>query len=255
METRLFKLKPQKSRLHSGYPLFIRLLFTAFCAAAVLAAGLYGFKMWLEPSHAEIIPPASQLRKSAALPRPEEAVLHYPSDNKGTASGSLALVKPWKYSAENHRERPRSPARAAERPLLRPVAFGDSGGNFPELYRAPEAGVQPPPAPRPRISEGEIFLSPSDLRKKVKVKGSKPVSKELAKRYSGVDPEAERLREQLRAKTAAAEAFRKRLLREKAELLVIIIILGLAVMLLGSRIIRALRLLKRPEGSHWTLKQ
>ncbi|MCK5583002.1 MAG: hypothetical protein KAI33_04395, partial [Elusimicrobiales bacterium] len=64
----------------------------------------------------------------------------------------------------------------------------------------------------------------------------------------------EALREARRLEAIETELLRKNLLHEKLWLVALITLLGIAMMLLGSRVIRALRLLKKPEGKHWTLK-
>ena len=86
------------------------------------------------------------------------------------------------------------------------------------------------------------------------MKGAKPVSKVLEKHYSDIDIEAEILREKQRANVLAAEAAKKRLFLEKLMFSGLIILLCEAVLLLASRIFRALHLLEHPEGKHWTLK-
>ncbi|MBU2573247.1 MAG: hypothetical protein KKH28_04130 [Elusimicrobia bacterium] len=99
-----------------------------------------------------------------------------------------------------------------------------------------------------------MFLKPSHSAPKLKMPGARPVSVALEKRYSGIDPESEMLRARERAKAAAAEAAKKQLFKEKLQLCGIITLLALPVMLFGSRILRALRLMNNPEDTHWTLK-
>jgi len=253
MESRALNLKPQRTTLRSRRPLILRLLLTAFCTAAVLTAGIYGLKKRLEAVPARVAQAAAKARAepqpedSGALPGPEPAVLYAAAAAPGAAPDSVAMVKTGRAPAGDQSESAGSAARAS-RPRLRPVGFGSSGGKFATpMYEEPAAA-------RARRPEDGILLKPSDLTKKIKVKGAGPVSPAKAKRYSGIDPEAEALRARVRAKAAAAEAARKRLLLKKLELSGLIALLGLAVILAGSRVIRALRLLKRSEGAHWTLK-
>ncbi len=99
-----------------------------------------------------------------------------------------------------------------------------------------------------------MLLKPSGPGKTIQIAGAKPVSEAMERRYAGKDPESEMRKARERAKAEEAEAAAKRLLRDQLKLSAILMVVGLFVMIFGSRILRAMRLLDEPEGTHWTLK-
>lgn len=261
MKNQVFKLKPQMTTLRRRTALPVRLLLTAFYTAVSLAAGLYGVQHWPAApvsAPAEITQTEPLPDEPVDLPEPEPAAFYPRAAAPGAASGSVAMVKAGKAPAEGPQESYRPSARAAAgKPRLRPATFGSSGGNFAAQPRETQATDYEPTAPEPpraRASEGEILLNPSDLSKKIKVKGAKPVSAARAKRYSGMDKESEMLRAKRLAEAEAAKAAEELLFREKLKLVGLITFVVLAISLLGSRVIRALHLLDNPDGPHWTLK-
>lgn len=258
MGNQVFKLKPQMTTLRRRTPLTVRLLATAFYTAFILAAGLYGVRHWPAApasSPAEIAQTEPQPEEPATLPEPEPAAFYPRAAAQGAASGSVAMVKAGEAPAEEPRESYRPSARAsAGKPRLRPATFGSSGGNFASQPRETQTPGYEPPTPRARARDGEILLSQSDLSKKIKLKGARPVSAARAKRYSGMDKEAEMLRARRLAEAAAAKAAEELLFREKLKLVGLITFVVLAISLLGSRVIRALHLLDNPDSPHWTLK-
>lgn len=258
MGNQVLKLKPQMTTLRRRTPLPVRLLLTAFYTAVSLAAGLYGVRHWPAApvsAPAEIARSEPQPEEPVTLPEPEPAAFYPKAAARGAASGSVAMVKAGKAPAEEPQESYRPSARAAAgKPRLRPATFGSSGGNFAAQPRETADPGYAPAAPRARVSEGEILLKPSDLSKKIKVKGARPVSAARAKRYSGMDKESEMLRARRLAELAAAKAAEDLLFRERLKLVGLITFVVLAISLLGSRVIRALHLLDNPDGPHWTLK-
>jgi hypothetical protein len=231
--------------------LILKLLLTGFWTALVVGAGLYGLKLVLgrEPAvpDAPVAAEPVTAREDEPLPAPERL----PLADAGIApsAGSLALVKKGKLPEDPG---PAPASKQAARPRLRPAGFGGSGGNFasPGLSEETEATA---PARRRNLPEG-VVLNQAALAKKIKVKGARPVSVATAKRYSGIDPEAEALRFfKERQAEAQVEAY-KQLRREQLLLSGLILLAIIALMVAGSRVIRALRLIERPDGPHWTLK-
>ena len=90
--------------------------------------------------------------------------------------------------------------------------------------------------------------------KKIKVKGSAPVSKSLEERYTGTDREGEIARKKKELEFEAARARQKQLRREQLTLAGLLTLGTALVMLTGSRLVKAVKLLHKPEGRHWTLK-
>lgn len=231
--------------------LILKLLLTFFWTALVAAAGLYGFKLVLErePSapEAPIAAEPVAAQEDEALPTPERL----PLADAGTAppAGSLALVKKGKIPEDPE---PAPAARQPARPRLRPASFGGSGGNFasPGFSEQTEEAA---PVRRRNLPEG-VVLNQAALANKIKVKGARPVSVATAKRYSGIDPESEALRFfKQRQAEAQAESY-KQLRREQFLLSGLILLVIIALMVAGSRVIHALRLIEKPAGPHWTLK-
>jgi len=232
--------------------LILKLLLTAFWTALVLAAGLYGVKRVLERE------PAAPAAPVAAEPAPEPGTESLPPPERlpagagygpGPKAGSLALIKKGKLPEDPE---PDAVSRQASRPRLRPASFGGSGGNFagPGLSEETE---EPAPARRRNTPEG-VILNQAALVKKIKVKGARPVPVATAKRYSGIDPESEALRFfRQRQAEAQAESY-KQLRREQLTLSGLILLSILALMVAGSRVIHALRLIEKADGPHWTFK-
>ncbi|PKQ19286.1 MAG: hypothetical protein CVT66_10875 [Actinobacteria bacterium HGW-Actinobacteria-6] len=232
--------------------LILKLLLTAFWTALLAAAGLYGFKLVLEREPAAPEAPVAAEPVTAqddeALPAPERLPLADAGNGSAPSAGSLALVKKGKLPEDPG---PDAVSRAA-RPRLRPVSFGGSGGNFASPGFGEETGA-PAPARRRNLPEG-VILNQAALAKKIKVKGARPVPAGTAKRYSGMDPESEALRFFRQRQTEArAESF-KQLRREQLLLSGLILLSIVALMVAGSRVIHALRLIEKPDGPHWTLK-
>ena len=232
--------------------LLLKLLLTGFWTALVLAAGLYGVKRVLErdpsvPAAAAAVPPMPE-QEDAPLPAPERLPLADAGYGPGPKAGSLALVKKGKLPEDPG---PDAVSRAA-RPRLRPTSFGSSGGNFASPGFSRETADQSPA--RRQIPDEAVVLNQAALTKKIAVKGARPVSAATAKRYSGIDLESEALRLfKLRQEEARAASY-KQLRREQLTLSALISLLIITLTVLGSRVIHALRLIEKPDGSHWTLK-
>lgn len=231
--------------------LILKLLLTAFWTALVLAAGLYGLKLVLERQPAAPESPAAEelvpAQEDEALPAPERL----PLADAGTATpaGSLALIKKGTLPGDAE---PDAVPRQAAKPRLRPASFGGSGGNFASPGFGEETAERPP-ARRRNLPEG-VILNQKALAKKIAVKGARPVSVAAAKRYSGIDPESDALRYfKGRQAEAQAESYRQ-LRREQLTLSGLILLAILALMVTGSRVIHALRLIEKPDGPHWTFK-
>jgi hypothetical protein len=248
------------SELNSSWSAFgwrrsiiLKLLLTAFWTALVLAAGLYGVKQVLErepaaPEAPVAAEPAPE-PEAEPLPAPERLPLADAGSGASTSAGSLALVKKGKLPEDPE---PDAASKRAARPRLRPASFGGSGGNFasPGFGEETEA---PAPDRRRNLPDG-VILSQTALAKKIKVKGARPVSVATAKRYSGIDPESDALRFfKQRQAEAQAESYRQ-LRREQLLLSGLILLSIIALMVAGSRVIHALRLIEKADGPHWTFK-
>ncbi|MCX5791996.1 MAG: hypothetical protein NTY45_07240 [Elusimicrobia bacterium] len=247
--------------------LFHLLLRTAVWAALILASGLYcvkegalnGFK-WNRPvttaPQAENLP----VEKPVVLPAPDRAAPAAAGTARTAPADPLALIKqdeppPRRASPDR---KPAARGGPAAIPRMRPVTFGGSGGNFARLTADEPAGsgaaAHPPAAGGRARAEDGVVLTPGALSKKIRVKGAAPVSPAAEKRYTGEDPEAEKLRAAVRAKAEAAAAARRQLRREQFMAAGLLLLAALAIILIPSRLIKAWRLLERPEGKHWTLK-
>jgi len=233
--------------------LILKLLLTAFWTALVVAAGLYGVKRVLEREpaapEAPVAAEPAAAQEDEALPAPERLPLADAGSGAAPSAGSLALVKKEKFPEDPE---PDAPSRQAARPRLRPASFGGSGGNFPRPGFSEETEA-PVPARRRNLPEG-VILNQAALAKKIKVKGARPVSVATAKRYSGIDPESDALRFfKQRQAEALAESY-KQLRREQLLLSGLILLSIIVLMVAGSRVIHALRLIEKADGPHWTLK-
>lgn len=232
--------------------LILKLLLTALWTALLAAAGLYGFKLVLERKPAAAGAPVAAKPAAAqddeALPAPERLPLAEAAGGSAPSAGSLALVKKGKLPEDPE---PEAVSRTS-RPRLRPVSFGGSGGNFASPGFGEEA-ERPVAARRRNLPEG-VILNQAALAKKIKVKGALPVSVETAKRYSGMDPEPEALRFFRQRQTEARAESHKQLRREQLLLSGLILLSIIVLMVAGSRVIHALRLIEKADGPHWTLK-
>lgn len=122
-------------------------------------------------------------------------------------------------------------------------------------YAVNSAPASRQPAADRKVREEEgVFLGRTALAKKIRMKGSLPVSAAAERRYTGADREAEKLRAVILNRAEAAEAERKRLRRQRVLIAGWIVLAALVIMLIASRVVKAWRLLERPEGTHWTLK-
>jgi hypothetical protein len=164
----------------------------------------------------------------------------------------LSLITAPKAGAGTH-EKKVARAQSAARTRLKAVTFGGSGGNFVPLGQEEQEQAPGRAETAPRDQDA-VLLPASAMLSSVKVKGARPVPAAAGKKYSGVDPEAEFLRERMRQQATAAEAAKFQLRSEKLLLAGWLAMLSLAAMLIPSRVIKAWRLIHRPEGSHWTLK-
>lgn len=233
--------------------LILKLLLTAFWTALVVAAGLYGVKRVLErepaaPAEAAVASSTPE-QEDAPLPAPERLPLENAGYGAAPSAGSLALVKKGKLPGDPE---PDATSRQAVRPRLRPASFGGSGGNFASPGLSGEAEA-PAIARKRNLPEG-VILNQAALAKKIAVKGARPVPDATAKRYSGIDPESDALRFfKQRQAQAQAESY-KQLRREQLLLSGLILLAIIVLMVAGSRVIHALRLIEKPDGPHWTLK-
>ena len=224
-----------------------------------LPLALNGFKLNRPVTAA---PPAEIMsaEKPVVLPAPERAAPAFGRTARTAPADPLALIRaeePPPRRAGDVRK-PAARGGPAAIPRLRPVTFGGSGGNFARLTAdepaGPGAAAQPPAAGGRARAEDGVVLAPGALSKKIRVKGSAPVSPAAEKRYTGADPEAEKLRAAIRAKNEAAVAERRQLRREQFMAAGLLLLTALGIILIPSRLIKAWRLLERPEGKHWTLK-
>ena len=233
--------------------LILKLLLTAFWTGLLVAAGLYGFKLVLERQ------PAAPEAPSAEQPVPEPGIETLPAPERlpladagyaaAPSAGSLALIKKGTLPGDAELD---PVSRQAAKPRLRPASFGGSGGNFASSGFSEETEA-PAPARKRNLPDG-VILNQAALAKKIAVKGARPVPVATAKRYSGIDPESEALRFfKQRQAEAQAESY-KQLSREQLLLSGLILLAIIALMVAGSRVIHALRLIEKPDGPHWTFK-
>lgn len=257
MPKSLLPLNPPRTTLHPVRAAFYLLLRTALWTSLILAAGLYCAKEGAFSGFNR--PPAEKkyFKSPASPPAPaRNAAPAAAAPARTAATDPLSLIKP--AEAPVTAARPGARRAAAVIPRMKPMAFGGSGGNFAPLAAdtaANSVAARPAPAVNRggRAQEG-VFLSRAALSKKIRLKGSAPVSAAAEKRYTGADKEAEKLRAALRGRAEAAEAEAKRLRREQLWAAGWIILAAFVIMLITSRIIKAWRLLEKPEGKHWTLK-
>jgi len=252
MNSHSAQLHPQKKTLRGGRALFYLLLRTSAWAAILLACGLYYLNETLptppvKPA-ADTAGGVMQTGRRPFLSRPP----HAKTQQAAEMADPLYLIKASKAGTNAAGTRTAAPGAAA--PRLKAVTFAGSGGRFVPLGQAaPEQGSASRTEGAPRDGDA-VLLPAAALSRKVKVTGAKPVPAALGKKYSGIDPEAEFLRERLRRQAAAAEASAEQLRHEELLLTGWLLLLALAVMILPSRVIKAWRLIQKPEGSHWTLK-
>lgn len=246
------RLNPPKATLHAGRALFYLLLKTFLWTAVLLACGLYYANESLRP--APVKPAAAAAARAKKTPRtpalkePPKA----PPPQGPEMADPLSLITAPKAGANTY-EKKGARAQTAARTRLKAVTFGGSGGNFVPLGQEEQERAPGRTKSAPRDQDA-VLLPASAMLRSVKVKGARPVPAAAGKKYSGVDPEAEFLRERMRRQAAAAEEAKLQLRNEKLLLSFWLALLALAAMLIPSRVIKAWRLIHRPEGSHWTLK-
>ena len=247
------KLNPAKTTLRDGRALFYKLLRTFIGTVVIMACGLYYIKDLLLPAPATPPPnTAAGVKRTARRPALNKPP-HSTAPLTAEMVDSLSLIKIPKTGASTYGKESSS-AKSAAKPRLKTVTFAGSGGSFVPIRRD-EPGQEPDSraANSPRDQEA-VQLTAAALSKKVKVKGARPVPVLTGKKYSGIDPEAEFLRGRMRRQAEAAKAAEEQLRHEKLLLTGWLALLALAAMLIPSRVIKAWRLINKPEGSHWTLK-
>jgi len=258
MQNSLAPLNSPKKTLHPVRAAVWLALRTALWTALILASGLYCANEGILPQRGK--PPAGKeiIHKPAPIPaRQKSSRLPAAGAVRTAATDPLALIKPGKPLPGLERKAASRRAPAAI-PRMRPATFGSSGGGFAPLladYAENRASAPSPAATDRKAREEEgVFLGQAALSKKVRLKGARPVSAAAEKRYTGTDREAGELRAVILSRAEAAEAERKRLRRGRLILAGWIVLAALAIMLIASRVVKAWRLLEKPEGKHWTLK-
>ena len=244
------KLNPPRTSLRPWRALLFLLFRTSVWTAMSLACGLYYVNGALRQAPGK---PAAETAVEAKKPARRTPLKNPPEAPRSVGleiADPLSLIKIPKAGPASKE----GPERTKARPRLKAVTFAGSGGSFNTLERdepeqAPESRAENTPH-----DEEAVLLPPAALSKKVKVKGARPVSAITGKKYSGVDPEAELLRERIRRQAEAAETAKAQLRHEKLLFAGWLALLALAAMLIPSRVIKAWRLIHKPEGSHWTLK-
>ena len=247
------RLNPLRTTLRPWRALFNLLLRAFTCTAVILGCGLYYLNEALLPAPvkpAEITAaPAKSPSRRTYLKSPPKA----PPAPGPKLADPLSLIKASKPVADSYGNESDAGKNAA-RPRLKAVTFAGSGGRFIPIGQEEREQAPGSRTESARRDLETVLLPASALSKKITVKGAKPVSVLAGKKYSGVDPEAEFLRERMRRQAAAAEASRLQLRKEKLLLTGWLALLALAAMLIPSRVIKAWRLIQKPEGSHWTLR-
>lgn len=242
------KLNPPKTTLRRGRDLFFLGLRTAAWTAVALACALYFINDSIRPAPGK---PAVRTEPAAGKSARRTAINPPPRTHRASGleiADPLALIKgPRAYGEGN------APAKKTAVPRFKTVTFAGSGGKFAALGQDEQEPAQARAENPPRDQEA-VLLPASALGKAVKVKGARPVPVSTGKKYSGIDPEAEFLRERMRRQAAEYEAGKVRLRNEKLLLTGWLTLLVLAAMLIPSRVIKAWRLIHKPEGSHWTLR-
>ena len=226
------------------------LLRTALWTALSAASCVYYFKEAGVPKFSPE-PAAAVARALPAGPAPYAAPVDEPP-----AADSLALIKD-SQSGRAAGAKARGKRQVKTRLRMNPAAFGSSGGNFAPMGPRLERSVSKAPddTVNARYAEdGDIVLPAAALTKKVKLKGSAPVPAAVEKKYTGTDREGELLRAKKEMEVEAAAAAKRQLRREQLILAGLVLVGGSLVILIGSRIVKAVRLLHKPEGAHWTLK-
>lgn len=244
------RLNPLKATLHGGRALFFLLLRTFLWTAVILACGLYYVNKSLLPAP---VKPAAAAAARAKRPTRQPALKKPPEPPPAQGpemADPLSLITAPKAGATAAAPSKKTSAV----PRLKTVTFAGSGGSFVPIGQAePEEDRGSLAENAPRDQEA-VLLPAAALSKKVKVKGARPVPVLTGKKYSGMDPEADFLRERVRRQAAAAEALKKQLLNEELMLAGWLALLALAATLIPSGVIKAWRLIQKPEGSHWTLR-
>jgi len=195
-------------------------------------------------------PSAAQKARSAAQPPRQDPPMAVAPAYAPPQPDSLKLVK----AAPRARASKPVPQKAA----LPRLVSNTSGRWFAKVnFRSGGAGELREPTQeeaRRGPGDGEIAIDQAALSKKIKVKGARPVSASLEKRYASADKEAEKLRSEFDSKAEAGEIERKRQLRGHIALSAAILALAALLVVAASRIIKAWRAIQKPEGKHWTLK-
>lgn len=218
---------------------------TALWTSLALGCFVCAFKEGVFPAGEHAV---KKTASQAARPAQELPMAAVPSYVPPQAD-SLSMVK----AAPGRSESP-APGAAAGRGVPR-LASTDPGRWFAQVkFRRPEAAADREEAASADAGDGAVSITREAFSRKIKVRGGRPVSAAAARRYASVDKEAEQLRASLRARTEAAEAARKKLLRERLELAALILALAAALTAAASRLISAWRSIHRPDGPHWTLK-
>lgn len=234
------------------------LLRTALWTAIITASAVYCLKEGALQAIAARA--ASAWRAAAAV----KAAAAPPPPRQAAEAGLFEVPEP---------ERPRDPA-ALLKPLApEPAPVRASAGRAPsrEIPRLSTGGGNwfskvnfsarksvnaraEGAAPRTAALEGGVVLPPGSLTPAVRLRRAAPVPPETAARYSGVDPEADRLRAEARLKEEAARERAKKLLAEQVAAGLIVLLAGTALTLVLSRAIAAWREILKSSGTHWTLK-
>lgn len=234
-----------KRSLRSPFRLVYLLLRTALWTAMLAACGVYIAYDSLIP--APIAPPEDAgWEESPPLAQPEKRELTDRSGRRQKETGTMDLVQ------AIPSEQPRMAASRLSGSL---PAFKSAGGftlkkpkyAFTAELRGPKSDLESGYAPAGDAKEAAL------LNKKFLPKGLAPVSTKAGKRYSP-DKEADSVRERARRKTEAAALARKQILLEKVKLVILVALVAISIMILGSRVIKALDILEKSEDRHWTLK-
>lgn len=232
-----------KRSLRSPFRLVYLLLRTALWTTMLAACGIYIAYDSFTPPPPE--PPADAgFEESPPLPELEKPEITGGRGRRQKDAGTMKLVQ----------------GLASDEPprmMTRRSGYRTSSGGgftlkkpkyaFTSELKGSKSALESGNAPDSEAKEAAL------LNKKFLPKGLAPVSAKTGKRY-GPDKEADRVRERARKKAEAAALARKQILLEKVKLVILVALISISLMILGSRVIKALDLLEKPEGPHWTLK-
>ncbi|PIU20192.1 MAG: hypothetical protein COT18_03550 [Elusimicrobia bacterium CG08_land_8_20_14_0_20_59_10] len=254
-------LKAPRRTMRPVRALLYLLLRTAVWTALITISGLYCLNEVPIPA---LNGPRQETRgaapEPAAPPGPEAPAPYAISRTEPPRADSFAMIRRQAGQPDHSPANTEKPEPRPRKPVLRPVGFGSSGGNFAAMRREESEAAsgngrrQARASRRDYYQDGAIVLSEAALSKKIKVKGSAPVSKSLEERYTGTDREGEIARKKKELEFEAARARQKQLRREQLTLAGLLTLGTALVMLTGSRLVKAVKLLHKPEGRHWTLK-